>query len=228
MVIDTCHKPIQLRFCHFARKNLLSCILRSAQLWRLRMAVVLRPLWGKIHQNPRWWFRNTTWLGSTLGSTHVYGVYYTKPTFFSERVVLAVLNKLAHCHNYPTFVCSPYHTPIPSQARSLNHHKGHVRLQAHWTWTWWKSQTKPMLDSYQYQGWEVGRTEGREVENAITHSFHHLLRDEWYYVVSQLLSLLMSSCFPKFIEMRCYENMCTRVAYTVHRKSHRHTYSRIL
>ena len=43
----------------------------------------------------------------------------TKPTYFSEGVVLAVHYKMAHCHNYPTFVCFPNPYPIkgnePSQ-----------------------------------------------------------------------------------------------------------------
>lgn len=228
MVIDTCHKPIQLRFCDLRARTyfhvssgplsfggcgwLWCCGLYEAKSIKI-------PVDGSEIQHDSaqlWGLRMST--GFTILSPHSFQNGWSWQCSTNWRTATTTR---------PLFVL---HT-IP-----LSHHrqdlwtitKDTCGSQAHWTWTWWKSQTKPMLDSYQYQGWEVGRTEGREVENAITHSFHHLLRDEWYYVVSQLLSLLMSSCFPKFIEMRCYENMCTRVAYTVHRKSHRHTYSRIL
>lgn len=130
-----------------ARKNLLSCILRSAQLWRLRMAVVLRPLWGKIHQNPHWWFINTVYCYYSL--VQVSGLT-TKPTFFSERVVLAVLYKWRTATTTrPLF--STIH-PYPITGKIFEPSQRTLALstcgsQAHWTWTWWKSQTKPMLDS---------------------------------------------------------------------------------
>ena len=163
MVIDTCHKPIQLRFCHLRARNLLSCILRSAQLWRgwlwccgLYEAKSIKipvdgseiqhgsaQLWGlrglllSPHscQNGWSWQCSTKWRSATT----------TRPLFVLHTI------PLSH-HRQDLWTIT----------------KDTCGSQAHWTWTWWKSQTKPMLDSYQYQGWEVGRTEGREVENTIT------------------------------------------------------------